>query len=77
MVREGLRMYRESGHRIVFLTGHPDYYPRFGFLRGKDFGIRCDLVDASSDSFMVMELVDGALAGCRGVAKFRSEFDGV
>lgn len=77
LVREGLRMCREAGHRIVFLTGHPNYYPRFGFLRGKDLGIGCDLVEPSSDAFMVMELVEGALAGCRGVAKFLPEFDGV
>lgn len=77
LVREGLQMCREAGHRIVFLTGHPNYYPRFGFSRGMDLGIRCDLVDPSSDSFMVMELVEGALVGCRGVAKFRPEFDGV
>ena len=77
LVREGLRMCRETGHRIVFLTGHPSYYPRFGFLRGKDVGISCNLVDPSSDAFMVIELVSGALAGCRGVAKFLPEFDGV
>ena len=62
---------------MVFLMGHPNYYPRFGFLRGKDLGISCDLVDASSDAFMVIELVEGALAECRGVAIFLSEFDGV
>ena len=77
LVREELRMCREAGHRIVFLTGHPSYYPRFGFLRGKDVGISCNLVDPSSDAFMVIELVSGALAGCRGVAKFLPEFDGV
>ena len=76
LVRQGLRMCREAGHRIVFLTCHPSYYPRFGFLRGKDLGIRCELVEPPCDSFMVMELVEGALAGCRGVAKFRPEFDG-
>ena len=77
LVRDGLRMCREAGHRIVFLTGHPNYYPRFGFSRGKDVGIRSELVDPSSDSFMVMELVEGALKGCSGVAKFLPEFDGV
>ncbi len=54
LVRDGLRMCREAGHRIVFLTGHPNYYPRFGFRRGQELGIRCDLVDPSSDAFMVM-----------------------
>jgi putative acetyltransferase len=31
LVRRGLELCREQGHRIVVVLGHPDYYPRFGF----------------------------------------------
>ncbi|GAA4987212.1 N-acetyltransferase [Actinopolymorpha pittospori] len=27
---------------LIVLLGHPDYYPRFGFLPARDFGIRPD-----------------------------------
>src|SRR6516225_4108610 len=31
LVQEALRLCRSSGHRIVIVVGHPEYYPRFGF----------------------------------------------
>jgi len=32
LILQGLNECRRLGHRIVVLVGHPDYYPRFGFL---------------------------------------------
>src|SRR4051794_28234592 len=31
LVRTGLQVCREHGHRIVVVLGHPEFYPRFGF----------------------------------------------
>jgi putative acetyltransferase len=31
LIRDGLDALREAGETHVFLLGHPDYYPRFGF----------------------------------------------
>src|SRR5262249_35592014 len=31
LVRRGLDLCRENGHRIVVVLGHPDFYRRFGF----------------------------------------------
>jgi putative acetyltransferase len=32
LVRRGLEVCKEQGHRIVVVVGHPQFYPRFGFL---------------------------------------------
>lgn len=77
LIRESLRKCKANGHRIVFLLGHTGYYPRFGFSPAKEVGIHCDFADPSSEAFMVMELMDEALEGCKGLAKYRPEFDGV
>ena len=40
LVQAGFEECRRAGHEIVVLVGHPEYYPRFGFLPAKRFGIR-------------------------------------
>ncbi len=32
LIREGLRLLKESGSEMVFVLGHMDYYPRHGFV---------------------------------------------
>ena len=74
LVREGLQQIREKAHRIVFVLGHPTYYPRFGFHRSNMFGIRWEH-DAPADAFMIMELRPGALKGVKGTAKYHPAFE--
>src|SRR5262245_37347407 len=31
LVQEGLMECQRIGHNVVFVVGHPEYYPRFGF----------------------------------------------
>ena len=57
----------------MFLVGHPDYYPRFGFLLAKPAGLDCEF-EVTEDAWMILELRKGALAGRRGIVKFEPEF---
>jgi putative acetyltransferase len=41
---------------LVFLEGHPTYYPRFGFRRAIDMGFAAPSVRIPSDAFMVYPL---------------------
>lgn len=72
LVREGLRIAAEHGFTAVFVLGHPEYYPRFGFetARAKGFYSEYDVPD---EVFMVLELVPGALDGKQGLVKYRPE----
>jgi putative acetyltransferase len=74
MVRAGLKECRRLGHEIVVVLGHPDYYPRFGFVPASKYGIKCEY-DVPDDAFMVMELRPGALSGRSGVVKYQPEFN--
>jgi len=73
LVRAGLEECRRLGHEIVFLVGHPDYYPRFGFVPAKPKGVDCEF-EVPEEAWMILELREGALAGRRGVVKFEPEF---
>jgi len=59
----------------VVVLGHPDYYPRFGFVPGKPKGIFCEF-EAPGEAWMVLELRKGALAGRSGTVKYQPEFEG-
>ena len=76
LIRAGLDVCREQGYGLVIVLGHSTYYPRFGFRPSRPLGIRWEH-DAPEAAFMVMELRPGALAGARGVVRYRPEFDGV
>lgn len=76
LMEKGLEQCRLTGQRIVFVLGHPAYYPRFGFQPANQYGIRC-AYDVPEDAFMVLELEPGALKGISGIAHYQLEFDGV
>ena len=76
LVRAGLEKCRELGHKIVVVIGHPEYYPRFGFVpaRQKNLDISFPVPD---EAFMVCELEFDALKGIGGKVKFPPEFEDV
>lgn len=73
LVRAGLEECRHLGHEIVVVLGHPDYYPRFGFVLARPKGIDCEF-EAPEEAWMILELREGALAGKSGIVKFQPEF---
>ncbi len=76
LVRRGLQEARGLGHRVVIVVGHPDYYPRFGFVPAQPLGILPPF-EVPSEAFMVLELQPRALLGIQGVVKYPPEFNEV
>jgi putative acetyltransferase len=73
LVKRGLEEAGKLGHKIVVLVGHPEYYPRFGFVKAGEKGLKLPF-EASDEVFMVLELVPGALNGVRGEVEYPPEF---
>jgi putative acetyltransferase len=71
LIREGLAACRGAGHDAVFVVGHLDYYPRFGFSAQLAARFECDY---SGQHFMALELRPGALSGARGRVEYSSPF---
>jgi putative acetyltransferase len=76
LVNEGLKACEKSGYSVVVVLGHPDYYPRFGFVPSANFGIKSEY-DVPPEVFMVMELRKGALNGLKGTVKYHPLFNEV
>ena len=73
LVRSGLEECQRLGHEIVVVLGHPDYYPRFGFVLANPKGVDCEF-EVPEEVWMILELRQGALAGRSGKVKFQPEF---
>ncbi|MEG4149172.1 N-acetyltransferase [Microcoleus sp. Pol12B5] len=73
LIREGLKQCARSGFQAVVVLGHPDFYPRFGFIPASRKSLKCEY-DVPDEAFMVLELDSGALQDCSGTVKYRSEF---
>lgn len=69
LVLEGLAECRRRGVHAVFVLGHPDYYPRFGFEPAAPLGIDNEY-GAPPEAFMVQLLLAGCLDGIAGTARY-------
>jgi putative acetyltransferase len=76
LVRRGLEACRRAGGLGVIVLGHPDYYPRFGFVRASHFGLRYE-AEVRDEAFMALELTPGAMAGAGGLVRFQDAFRGL
>jgi putative acetyltransferase len=60
----------------IVVLGHPNYYPRFGFVPAKPLGIQWEH-DVPEDVFMALALTENALDGVTGVVKYHPAYNGV
>ena len=68
LVREGLRLLSESGVELVFVLGHPTYYPRAGFRPAGVLGFEAPypIPDEVAEAWMVQELRHGLIGRVSG-----------
>ena len=74
LVKEGLRLCKESGYAAVVVLGHPEYYARFGFAPSVRYGIKSEY-DVPDEVFMAVELSEGSLADCGGIVRYHAAFN--
>jgi putative acetyltransferase len=77
LITEGTRRLREAGASYVIVLGHPEYYPRFGFERASQHGVRCQWPGVADEAFMLLVLDAAVAPRLAGVARYRPEFDAV
>ena len=73
LVREGLEHCRARGSGAVVVLGHPEFYPRFGFVPASRFGITSEY-DVPDEAFMALELEIGVLEGKTGAIRYHPTF---
>lgn len=74
LARAGLDRCRDLGYDFAVVVGHPEYYPRFGFVPASKYGIT-SIWEVPEGVFMALELRPEGLAGVSGLAMYEREFD--
>lgn len=72
LIRDSIGVIRAAGWPFVVLLGHPEYYPRFGFRKAGEVGLRDEY--GGGDAFMVLELTPGGVPAGGGLAKYGPDF---
>jgi len=69
LTRAAIEQARQFGIDLLFLAGHPGYYPRFGFrTRAQDLGFAppAPMPPDHAEAWMVLELTPGAIQRASG-----------
>jgi putative acetyltransferase len=68
LIVEGLKLLKATGVDLVFVLGHPGYYPKYGFSAAgkKGFEAPYPIPPKNSDAWMVLELEPGTIDLFRG-----------
>ena len=74
LVRAGLAECRRIDQPVVFVLGHPEYYPRFGFVPAPPLGLICEY-PVPDEVFMVAELEPGAISSRTGLVRYAPAFN--
>ena len=77
IVERGLELLKERGTQLVFVLGHPSYYPRFGFQPAGRLGLSAPypIPEKDSDAWMVLELSEGMLGSIKGTIQCAAALD--
>lgn len=68
LIEQGLKLLSESGVDLVFVLGHPEYYPRYGFKPAGHLGFEAPypIPHKHADAWMVQSLRPGVIGTVRG-----------
>lgn len=68
LIKEGLKRLTKSGVELVFVLGHPNYYPRYGFKTAGILGFEAPypIPEQHTDAWMVQELHHGVIGHVQG-----------
>ncbi len=68
LIKKGLELLWQSGFELVFVLGHPTYYPRSGFISAGKFGFEAfyPIPEKDADAWMVQQLRPGIIGSVSG-----------
>ena len=70
LIISGIERMKQRGVPFIVVLGHAEYYPRFGFEKASEYGVRCEW-EVPDDAFMIMPITDRPLPG---LVRYRTEF---
>ena len=73
LIRRSHEAARDLQYSSITVLGHADYYPKFGYVRAEEFGIKFPF-EVPSENCMIIELVEGGLENTTGVVEYPPAF---
>jgi len=75
LINTGIELLAERQCPFVVVLGHPDYYPKFGFVAASEFGIRHGFAGIPQEVFFLRFLLPSMSQRCRrGLVHYQSAF---
>ncbi len=74
LINEGLKHCKSEDYQAVVVLGHPEYYPKFGFVPSSHYGIKSEY-DVPDEVFMIIELEKDSLANHTGIVRYHEAFN--
>lgn len=75
LVRHGLEFLKINGCPFVMVLGHPEYYPRFGFVKASKYKLQCQWDGVPEEAFLALVYDHSLMPISGGVARYRIEFN--
>ena len=77
LIMEGLKQLAQSGAGLVFVLGHPGYYPKYGFRPAGVLGFEAPypIPSVHADAWMVQELQPGVIGNVQGTIQCAEVLD--
>jgi len=75
LVQVGIDAMRKRNCPFIIVLGHPEYYPRFGFISASRHGLSCQWDGIPDEAFMALILDEVSMVSVSGTARYRDEFD--
>lgn len=72
LIQEGHKKARELGYHYSVVLGSDKYYPKFGYIPAKEYGIVAPF-DVPDENFMAIKLNDADIE-VRGIVQYAKEF---
>ncbi|NOX67527.1 MAG: N-acetyltransferase [Chlorobi bacterium] len=73
LIEKGLEYCAKENYAAVAVLGHPNYYPKFGFVPSTRFDLISEY-DVPKEVFMIKELKRDSLSRISGIVKYHEEF---
>mgnify|MGYP003585490927 CR=1 FL=1 len=73
LIKRGLDDACTLNYESVIVLGHPEYYPKFGFVPAEKWNIKAPF-NVPSEAFMALELIPGKLDNVSGIVEYAKEF---
>ena len=75
LIERGVELLTEAGVELVFVLGHPGYYPRHGFVAASPHGLAAPYPITPDEAWMVRGLRPGVIGAVRGTVRCADVMD--